>query len=429
MNPRYGKSTEFLKRACKTIPLGSQTFSKSKVQVPEGAAPFFLERGQGAQVWDLDGNEYVDFVNSLLAIFLGYNDPDVNRAVEEQMKKGTIFSLPSPIEAEVAEMLVDMIPCAEMVRYGKNGSDATSGCIRLARAFTGRDRIAVCGYHGWQDWYIGTTARNRGVPEATRKLTHTFTYNNIESLQQVFKQNPNEFAAVIMEPMNVAEPEKNFLGEVKDLAHKNGALFILDEVITGFRFAKGGAQEYFGVTPDLAAFGKGMGNGYPISAVVGRANIMHLMEEIFFSTTLGGETLSLAASKAVIQKINREPVVEHIHKIGKQIISGAGELVKKYGLENHIELKGHPAWSFMAMKDFDGISMWEVRTLFLQEMFKNGIVSNGGHNISYAHKEEHLTKLMDAYNKTLPVIAQAIKERNFKKYLECEVLQPLYRVR
>lgn len=429
MNPRYTKSTEFLKRACKTVPLGSQTFSKSKVQYPVGAAPFFIEKGQDATVWDIDGNQYTDFVNGLLAIFLGYNDADVNKAVEEQMKKGTIFSLPGTLETEVAEMLVNLIPCAEMVRYGKNGSDATSGCIRLARAFTGRDRVAVCGYHGWQDWYIGTTARNKGVPESTRKLSHSFVYNDIESLHKLFKEFPDQFAAVIMEPMNVSEPTKNFLGEVKELAHKNGALFILDEVITGFRFAKGGAQELFGVTPDLASFGKGMGNGYPISAVVGRADIMHLMEEIFFSTTLGGELLSLAASRAVIQKIQREPVVEHIHRIGKQVIEGATAVVKKFDLGNHIEVKGHPAWSFMTIKDFDGISQWEVRTLFLQEMFKNGIFSNGSHNISYAHQDSHVKQLLQAYDKTLPVIAQAIKERNIKKYLEGEVLEPLYRVR
>lgn len=291
MSQRYQQSEALLERALRTIPLGSQTFSKSRTQYPFGVSPYFIERGRGSHVWDVDGNEYVDMISGLCALTLGYCDPDVDAAVKAQLEDGIIFSLPHRLEMEVAEQLVSMVPCAEMVRFGKNGSDATAGAVRVARAFTGRDHVAVCGYHGWQDWYIGTTARNRGVPQATRDLSHTWAYNNIESLDAIFKAHPGQVAAVILEPMNVVEPAPGFLQAVKELTHKHGALLVFDETITGFRYANGGAQQLFGVTPDLATFGKGLANGYPVSAVAGRADVMQLMEEIFFSFTFGGETL------------------------------------------------------------------------------------------------------------------------------------------
>jgi len=212
---RYANSEAQLARALRTIPLGSQTFSKSKTQYPLGVSPFFIQRALGSHVWDVDGNEYIDLVNSLAAVTLGYNDPDVTQAVEHQLKDGVIFSLPHPVEVEVAEKLVEMVPCAEQVRFGKNGSDATSGAIRLARAHTRRDHVAVCGYHGWQDWYIGSTTRHLGVPQTTRDLTHAFRYNDLESLHQIFRAFPGQVAAVILEPMNVTFPEPGFLQEGK----------------------------------------------------------------------------------------------------------------------------------------------------------------------------------------------------------------------
>ena len=277
-----------LARARRTIPLGTQTFSKSYTQYPHGVSPYFIARGKGSHVWDIDGNEYVDFVNALCSVTLGYGDTDVDSAVRTQLDDGVIFSLPHPIETEVAEAIVEMVPCAEAVRFGKNGSDATSGAIRLARAYTKRDRVAVCGYHGWQDWYIGSTARSAGVPDAVKQLTHSFAYNDLESLNRLLDAHPNDFAAVILEPMNVTYPKPGFLESVRELTEQRGIILIFDETITGFRFANGGAQELFGVTPDLATFGKGLANGYPLSAIAGRSDIMKLMEEIFFSFTFGG---------------------------------------------------------------------------------------------------------------------------------------------
>jgi glutamate-1-semialdehyde 2,1-aminomutase len=429
MSSRYKKSEEFLQRAEKVIPLGSQTFSKSKTQYPFGVSPYFIQRGEGSRVWDVDGNEYTDFINGLAAITLGYSDPDVNRAVHAQLDQGVIYSLPHPLETEVAERIVDMVPCAEMVRFGKNGSDATSGAIRLARAFTGRDRVAFCGYHGWQDWYIGATARNRGVPEAVRKLTHGFLYNDLGSLELMLGKHPGEFAAVIMEPMNAVEPAPGFLAGVKDLTHKHGALLVFDETITGFRYSNGGAQELFGVTPDLATFGKGVANGFPLAAVAGRADVMKLMEEIFFSFTMGGEALSLAAAKATLDKLKREPVTHKLATLGRDALDRTAEIIRENNLGEVIATSGHPSWGFLNFRDAGGYSSFEIKTLFLQEVFARGILTLGTHNISYAHSDADIDRLMTVYGEVMPMLADAVHNKAMKQYLRCEPLQPLFKIR
>lgn len=426
---RYVLSQQMLERALKTIPLGSQTFSKSKTQYPYGVSPFFIKKGQGSHVWDVDGNEYIDFVNALAAITLGYNDPDVTNAVKAQLEEGTIFSLPNEIEIEVAEKIIEMVPCAEMVRFGKNGSDATSGAIRLARAYTKRDHVAVCGYHGWQDWYIGATSRNLGVPQSTRDLTHVFTYNDIDSLNKIFMEYHSQVAAVIMEPMNNTEPKDGFLERVRDLTHKNKAVFIFDEIITGFRFANGGAQEYFGVTPDLATFGKGLANGYPVSAIAGRAEIMRLMKEIFFSFTFGGETLSLAAAFAALTKIQREPVVQTLWSQGKKVADGIRTLIDKRGLGKILFIDGKDCWSFIQFKDTDIYSQWELKTLFLQEVFARGILTLGTHNMSYAHSDKDIESLLNVYDKVFMILHDVISRRSLKECLRAEPLVPLFKIR
>lgn len=425
----FTQSELHLARAERVIPLGSQTFSKSRTQYPYGVSPYFISRGEGSRVWDLDGNEYIDFVSSLASITLGYNDPDVTQAVREQLDSGVIFSLPHPIETEVAELICEMVPCAEMVRFGKNGSDATSGAIRLARAFTGRDHVAVCGYHGWQDWYIGATARHRGVPQATRDLTHTFAYNDLPSLHALLKQRPGEFAAVILEPMNVADPADGFLAGVKELAHAHGALLVFDETITGFRFANGGAQQLFGVTPDLATFGKGLANGYPVSAVAGRRDVMKLMEEIFFSFTFGGEALSLAAAKATLNKLKTQPVVATLCDRGEAIRSGVQGILNNADLHDVLAITGHPTWTFLNMRDARGATAFDIKTLWMQEMHQRGILSVGTHNVSYAHSEADVATLLAAYREVLPFIGQVLNEGRLHDVLRCAPLVPLFKVR
>ena len=429
MSERYKNSETMLERALTHIPLGSQTFSKSRTQYPFGVSPYFVQKGSGSRVWDVDGNEYLDFVSGLASITLGYSDPEVDAAVKAQLEEGVIFSLAHPIEIQVAEKICEMVPCAEMVRFGKNGSDATAGAVRVARAFTRRDRIAVCGYHGWQDWYIGATARNLGVPQAVRDLTHNFPFNDLDALSSLLQSRMGEFAAVILEPMNVSEPNPGYLQAVKDLAHKHGAVLIFDETITGFRFANGGAQELFGVTPDLATFGKGLANGYPLSAVAGRADIMALMEEVFFSFTFGGETLSLAASLATMTKLQNRPVVDTLSRQGTKIINALSDLIKATKADDFLSVSGHPSWSFLLLKDTPKVTAWELKSLYMQEMLARGILSLGSHNINYAHSDDDVLRLVHAYSEVIPMLVRALDREYLNKQLRCEPLQPLFKVR
>jgi glutamate-1-semialdehyde 2,1-aminomutase len=429
MSHRYAKSEELLARAERTIPLGSQTFSKSRTQFPHGVSPYFVKRAEGCRVWDADGNEYIDMVSSLAAVTLGYNDPDVTAAVKAQLEDGVIFTLPHTLEMEVAERIVEMVPSAEMVRFGKNGSDATSGAVRLARAFTGRDHVAVCGYHGWQDWYIGSTQRHQGVPQAVRDLTHSFPYNDLAALAAVLAAQPGGFAAVVMEPMNVFEPMPGYLEGVKVLAHQHGALLVFDETITGFRYANGGAQELFGVTPDLSTFGKGIANGYPLAAVAGRADVMKLMEEIFFSFTMGGETLSLAAARATLDKLRREPVVRLLTERGARMLAETDKLIAAANLGDVLSTAGHPTWGFVLMKDAGGYSSFEIKTLFMQEMQARGVLNLGTHNLNYAHQDKDIDAVLQVYSEVFPILADAVHNRAMQQYLKCAPLVPLFRVR
>ena len=426
MSSRYQASQELLTRAEKTVPLGSQTFSKSRLSFPYGASPFLLDRGKGARVWDVDNNSYLDFINGLLCISLGYQDQDVDTAVKKQMSSGVSFSLPHRLEMEVAEMLVELIPCAEQVRFGKNGSDVTSAAVRLSRAYTGREHIAVCGYHGWHDWYIGSTSRNLGVPKSTKALTHNFTYNDISSLEAIFSSHPGKIAAVILEPMSLQFPKPGFLAKVKELAHKNGTLLIFDEIITGFRLDLKGAQHLFGITPDLATFGKGVANGYPLSAIVGRKDIMTLMEDIFFSGTFGGETLSLAAAKATISKMQNSHVIEHIHQLGHRLQQGLAEHTRSNGF---FSFTGHPAWTGLCIADGRNYTSIELKSLFLQEMFKRGILIGGTHNLSYAHQAGDIDQLIAAYAEVIPLVTQAEKDKCLHKLLEGRTIEPIFKVR
>jgi len=423
----YKKSEQLLDRALESIPLASQTFSKSFTQYPRGASPFFIEKGKGSKVWDVDGNEYIDFVNSLAAVTLGYCDKDVDKAVQDQMKNGVTFSLPHILEMEVAEKLIEIIPCAEKVRFAKNGTDATSASIRIARAYTGKEHIAICGYHGWQDWYIGSTTRDLGVPQSVKELTHKFEYNNIESLEKIFQE--HELACVIMEPMNVEYPQDNFLEKVKELTHKNNALLIFDETITGFRYSLGGAQEFFNVIPDLATFGKGMANGYPLSAVVGRNEIMQKVEDIFFSGTFGGETLSLASAKVIIDKYKKYNVVKHFEEVGIDLLMRLNRLIDDNDLNDIFWTSGHPSWSFLHIKEQEKYNTFEIKTFFLQEMLKQGVLTLGAHNLSFSHTKKDIAKLIKVYQEVLPLIKQHVRKGTLIENIKGDILQPLFKVR
>ena len=426
---RYLKSVEQLHRAEKVIPLGSQTFSKSRTQYPVGISPLYVDRAQGAEVWDIDGNCYVDLVSALASITLGYGDKVIAKQVKKQLKSGVSLSLPTILESEVAEFITELVPSAEMVRFGKNGSDATSAAIRLARAHTGRDHVIVCGYHGWQDWYIGSTTRNKGVPEDVSALTHSFRYNDIDSLQRMFDELPNKIAAVIMEPMNVDFPVSNFLESVKRVTHENRALLIFDETITGFRYANGGAQSLFGVSPDLSTFGKGIANGFPLSAIAGRRDVMMQMEEIFFSSTFGGELLSLAAAKSVLNRYRTGDIPGQLAEIGTKLSVRVNELILQFGLQDVLRLSGHPSWVFLNWSGNEKNSVDELRTLFMQEMFANGVLVLNTHNVTLAMDERILKRIYSAYEKSFAVLSKAVRSNTVREVLLVEPSKPLFRIR
>ena len=426
---KFDRSIAMLERAEKVIPLGSQTFSKSHTQFPKNVAPLFVSHGEGGRIWDIDGNEYVDLICGLLPVSLGYRDPDVDHAVREQLTCGISFSLATELEAELAEQIINIIPSAEMVRFGKNGTDATSASIRLARAFTGRDKVIVCGYHGWQDWYIGSTTRDKGVPPLYKKLTFSVPFNDLGAVRKLLREHSGEFAAMILEPMSSIEPVAEYLNELKALLHKHGVLLIFDEVVTGFRYSLGGAQSLFGVTPDLSSFGKGLGNGMPISAIVGRADIMKQMEEVFVSGTFGGESLSLAAAIAVIKKMHREPVIETLWNTGDVLAVKVNKLITQYNLDQVITLNGCSPWIILNFAVYQNVETSAVRTLFVAEMLKRGVLILNSHNICYAHNSTDIEKVVSAYDGALRVIREAFDSGSFKEWLNYPAIDPVFQVR
>lgn len=429
MKLKFKKSQQFFARAKKIIPLVAQTFSKSYLQYVGGQSPLFIERGKGAYVWDLDGNRYADLINGLLSVVLGYQYPIVDKAIKSQLKKGISFSLSSPLESELAGLLIKHIPCAEMVRFGKNGSDVTAGAVRLARAVTGREHIALCGYHGWHDWSIGTTARNLGVPEATQKLSHVFKYNDIKSLEEIFEKNPGKIAAVIMEPMSYIEPAPGFLAAVKETVHKHGALLIFDEIITGFRFSMGGAQKLFGVIPDLATFGKSMANGMPISALVGKKEYMEKCEDIFYSFTFGGEALSLAAAIATIKEMEKKKVIKNLWEKGKYLQDKTNELLEKNGLSEFIKVKGKPCWQVFIFKPTEKYTDLEIKSYLQQEILQAGFLWYGQHNISFSHKKEDFDRLLKVYQRVFVELKDLINLGKLKESLKGKPITNIFKIR
>lgn len=413
---RYAQSLKQLERSELVIPLGAQTVSKSKLTLPPGIAPLYSTHAEGCRIWDVDGNEYIDLISGLAAINIGYGDTEISNAVIAQVPNGVTISLAHPVEAEVAELIVDLVPSAEMVRFGKNGSDATSAAIRVARGYTGRDHVIVCGYHGWHDWYIGTSpTRNLGVPEQVANLAHSIPFNDLEALEHELKS--NETAAIIMEVMTFEWPNPGYLEGVRALADKYGAILIFDEMVTGFRFAKGGAQEYFGVTPDLATFGKGMANGYPLSAIVGKREYMMVLEKAFFTGTFGGELLSLTAAKVVLNRIKNSDVIAQISERGQTLSDLVTSVIERSGATDILSLQGHPAWKFLIWDSALGEQTSDAKLLFMQEMAKRGVLMIATHNMMAAHDDMAIDKIVSAYEETLPILVKAVKEGNVRSKL------------
>jgi len=431
MEPNYpciSESDALWERALEAIPAGTQTYSKGPHQFVMGLSPKYLERGKGCHVWDVDGNRYIDFNMGCQPIILGYCDPDVDYAIRTQLDKGITFSMMHPLEVEVAEKLIEMVPCAEGVRFGKNGADATSAAVRVGRAVTGRDHVAYCGYHGWHDWYIANTDLNSGIPNFNQQITHAFAYNELDTLQAIFEQYPDQIACVIMEPVQVAPPLPGFLEAVQQMARDHGAVLIFDEIVTGFRFAEGGAQELFGVIPDLACFAKGMSNGMPLSAVTGKKEFIQALEKTFFSFTYGGECLSLAAAKASMNKVQTRGVIDHLATIGERLKSGINALAANYGVEELVQCTGYPCRTIVAFGGGDRFDPAEVKTFVQQEMIKRGVLCNGFHSISFSHDEDIIDYTLEVYDDTFKAL-KSVLDRNIPltDELEGPVIRPVFK--
>jgi glutamate-1-semialdehyde 2,1-aminomutase len=386
-------------------------------------------------VWDVDGNEYIEYGMGLRAVTLGHAYDSVNEAAYRQMQLGHNFVRPSPVEVECAEEFLSMITGAEMVKFAKNGSDATNAAVKLARAYTGRDLIAICGDHAFfsvDDWFIGTTAMSAGIPEAIKNLTVKFRYNDIISVQALFDQYPNQIACVILEPEKDVPPADNFLKNLQQLCSKNGVVFILDEMITGFRWHNGGGQAYHNVVPDLSAFGKAMGNGFSIAALAGKRDIMRLgglnhdRERVFLlSLTHGAENPALAAAVEVMRIYKREPVVDTLRRQGERLRHGVQGGIVEHGLEKSFAVIGQASCLVFATRDEDGRPSQEFRALFLQEMIKRGILAPS-FIISYSHTDADVDRTIEAARESLLVYKKAIEE-GIGKYLNGPPVKPVFR--
>ena len=420
-------SLAHLKRAKKVIPGATQTLSKGYTQWSVGAVPLFLKSAKGCEVTDIDGNVYIDYASGLGPFILGYNDPDVTAAVEKQLHLGTMFTLPHPVEVEAAEEIIKYVPSAEMVRFGKNGSDATTGAIKLARAFTGKQKVITCGYHGWHDWYIATTERDAGILPILKNYSFPMQYNNIETLKKLVSEHKGEIAAVIMEPVFVIEPSKGYLEEVREITKKEGIVLIFDEVYTAFRWSMGGAQGFFKVTPDLTCLGKAMTNGFALSAIAGRRDIMELFDKVFFSFIYASEALPLTAVVPTLRKLKRENVHKYIWEIGTMLKSGVRELIKKHTAEEFLEIIGYAPKTAFNFKGNASATGLEMKTFFQQECAARGILFIGYHLPSFSHTKEHITYTLRAYDEIIGLLKEAMLKGNLKKLLRGATITQIFK--
>lgn len=419
------KSLRLYERAVQIIPGGSQTNSKRPDGYVPGAFPIYLDRGKGCRVWDVDGNEYIDYIMALGPVNLGYAYPGVNDAVREQLEKATLMNLLSPLEVELAEEITKAVPCAEMVRFMKSGAEATSACVRVARGYTGREKVISCGYHGWHDTFVAASANHRGVPDALHRLIRSFRYNDLESLKAILKEEGKEIACIIMEPRT--PPVDGFLEGVRELADQHGVVLIYDEIVTGFRLALGGAQEYHGVTPDLSAFAKGMSNGLPLSAFVGKKEIMQAAKDLVISTTYGGEALSLAAGVATIRELREKNVFQHTWEMGQKLMDGWTDIGREFGLK--LGTSGlapiHAPTIDMGTPELTR----DAWTFLLQEAAKRGVLfRRGGLNfISYSHKQEDIDRTIDVCRSVAKIMKEALQKGDLADRLETRDIKPSFR--
>ncbi|MEN5248726.1 glutamate-1-semialdehyde 2,1-aminomutase [Brucella pseudintermedia] len=432
---QFRNSQLLASKAHALIPGGCHTYAKGDDQYPV-LAPGFIQRGSGSHVFDVDGHEYIEYGMGNRAVGLGHAYPPVVRAVRDALQDGCNFTRPSAIEVECAECFLELIDGADMVKFCKDGSDATSGAVRLARAYTGRDMVACCADHPFfstDDWFIGTTKMNAGIPASVSALTATFRYNDIASVQALFDDYPGRIAAIILESAKADEPQDNFLREARRIAHENGALFILDEMITGFRWHLRGAQKLYDVEPDLSCFGKALGNGFAISALAGKAEYMQLggltqtdhPRVFLLSTTHGAETHAMAAAIATMTIYRDEPVIERLYEQGSKLAEGVNAAIAAHGLQNHVRLFGRPCCLAYGTLDEAGQPSQAFRTLFLQETIRRGVLMPSL-VVSYTHSDTDIARTVDAIDGALGIYVRALND-GVGSYLTGRPSQVVYR--
>lgn len=448
--------TDYKTRLHKSIPGGAHTYSRGDDQYPYNAPPI-LSSGKGCYVYDSEGHEYLDYGMALRAITIGYSNKEIADAAYLEIMKGNNLTRASITELEAAELLLQLFPKADMVKFGKNGSTVTSAAVKLARAYTGRKYVAFPieqPFFSYDDWFIGTTPMDRGIPEDAKSLSLKFKYNDLASLQKLFDLYPNQISCVIMEPATVASPcsgeqckldiqssicreckhnGKNFLHKVKDLCHKNGALFILDEMITGFRWHLNGAQYYFNVDPDLATFGKAMANGFAVAALVGKREFMDIggiqnegSERVFLiSTTHGAEMGGLGAFIKTVELYKKLHVIEHLWNYGSKFINQLNSLANDSGIKDYFTVEGYPCSPYYFTRDRSGTNSMEFRTLFAQEMMKNKILIPWV-ALSFSHTDAELSRTLESASAAFKVYAQAL-DSGVEKYLVGKAIKPVFR--
>lgn len=421
--PKIENSNNLLLRASGLIPALTQTLAKGPSQYVKGIAPAYIVKGKGSHVWDADENEFLDYNMAIGPLSLGYCYPAVDEAIQHQLKDGITFSMMHPLEVEVAELINEVIPNAEYIRYGKTGAEVTSAAIRLARAYTGKNKVLCCGYHGWHDWYISVTDKNVGIPVQVAELTSTFDYNNEQSVLESIDE---DTACIILEPFVFEEPKNDFLHFLRDVCNKYGIILIFDEMWTGFRIATGGAQEYFNVKADLSCFSKALANGMPLSVLTGKKDIMKMLEkDVFFFSTFGGETLSLAAAKATIEIITFENVTDHLNKIGKMLKDGITSIITELGM-NYIKCVGYNCRTTITFDSSAG-NLLQMKSLVQQEMFKRGILWSGFHNLSFSHSEDDINYTLEVYKEVLKILKNAVENNEILQRLKGSPVEPVFR--
>jgi glutamate-1-semialdehyde 2,1-aminomutase len=431
---KFDKSHVLQKKAHALIPGGAHVYAKGDDQYPV-IAPGFIERGQGCHVWDVDGNEFIEYGMGLRAVSLGHGYPSVVEAAHRQMLQGSNFTRPSPIEAKCAEALASFIPSAEMVKFSKNGSDVTTAAVKLARAYTGRDMVAVCGdqpFFSVDDWFIGSTALSAGIPKAMQDLTVKFRYNDLDSLRQLFLQYPGRIACAILEAETTVPPAPGFLLGLQELIRENGAVFILDEMITGFRWHSGGAQSYYDLRPDLSTFGKAIANGFSVGALVGRRELMELgglhhdkARVFLLSTTHGAETHALAAAMETMRIYRTEGVIEHLYRQGGRLRSGIQRAIANWSLEGYFAVLGNEPNLIYATRDENKKPSQAFRTLFLQETIKRGLLMPSL-VVSFSHTDADINRTITGIEEALAVYRKALDE-GVGKYLTGRPVKPVFR--